>query len=396
MAATKKITSDVADLRKVLEKHFSKSIEIFPTFSSIRQIQVIPSRSAIINAVTGIGGFPRGRVTEVFGPESSGKTTFAIDAACSVQENVPDGRVLFVDFEHAIDVRYAHSLGLILDEDRFILCQPDHFEQGAQVIDAFVEKDLVDMIVVDSAAAMTPKDELEGEVTGTGRIGLQSALMSKFLSRITKLITKGRKPALVILNQTRARIDMNDSRKSGGEEAAGGKAMKFYTSIRLSLEVVKSEGESMRGTKSIDQIYTQNRVRVTAVKNKLAVPYVRAQLIIEYGKGINNIASVAELAEARLGIMSGAGFFRYEGETTETSFSCRGREVFQELLNSQPALLKEIERKVLQSMQQDLAKDLGISHITVGDVAKEIDDSEPLYLTERAQDIIVDGLPLSD
>lgn len=376
--------SVVEALRKALEKHFKDSAEIFPTFNSIKTIEVIKSQSSIINAVTGIGGFPRGRVTEVFGPESSGKTTFAIDTSISVQKNVPNGKVLFLDFEHAIDIRYAHSLGLDLDPDNFILAQPDYFEQGAQIADAFIEKDLVDMIVIDSAAAMTPKDELEGAVTGAGRIGLQSALMAKFLSRMTKILSRGRKPALVILNQTRAKIDMKDSRNSGGEEAAGGKALKFYTSIRLSLEIVKNEGDSRRGTVGIDQVYTQNRVRVVAVKNKLAVPFIRAQLVLEYGKGINNIVSIAELAEAKLGIMSAAGgYVTYQGDTPETSLSCRGRETFQEHLKGNPTLLQEIERKVLETMKQEHARELGIKEITIGEEAKiveEGEDTEPLLL----------------
>jgi len=372
---------DISAVRKALEKHFKEATELFPDFTTIKQIPVIPSRSTVINAVLGVGGFPRGRVTEVYGEESSGKTTFAIDTCASLQTLDKNGTALFLDFEHAFDATYAHNIGLDLDPTRFIFAQPETFEQGARITDEFVERDLVDMIVIDSAAAMTPKDELEGEADGTSRIGLQAQLMSKFMARMTKKIGRGRKPALVILNQTRARIDVNNARNNDLNASAAGKALRFYASIRLELTIAKQEGDTQRGSKFMDRLYTQNRVRVSCVKNKVAPPWSRAQLILEYGKGINNLASVAELAEASLGIMSGAGFFKYTGDTPGTTFSCRGRESFLELLTTTPALLKEIEHKVLMNMRLKQAEGLGIKSINMGDQAKEI-EQETLVLDD--------------
>jgi len=395
--------ADIAAVRKALEKHFKDASELFPDFTRIKKIAVIPSRSTVINAVLGVGGFPRGRVTEVYGSESSGKTTFAIDTCASLQKLDPNGTALFLDFEHAFDATYAHKLGLDLSPDRFIFSQPETFEQGARIADEFVERDLVDIVVIDSAAAMTPKDELEGEADGTTRIGLQAQLMSKFMARMTKKIPRGRKPALVILNQTRAKIDVNNAKNNNTEESAAGKALRFYASIRLQLEIVKKEGETARGTKGMDAVYTQNRVRVVAVKNKIAPPWSRAQFIIEYGKGINNLASVAELAEANLGIMSGAGFFKYTGERPDTSFNCRGREAFLELLTKNPALLKEIEAKVLAGMRAEQASGLGISAIDIGDDAKTIEEAlvldSPSQGSGRGSGLVStggDGLPVEE
>jgi len=367
----------IAEVRKRLEKKYRDSTELFPDFTSVKQIEVIPSPSAIINAVTGIGGMPRGRVTEIHGPYSSGKTTVAIEICASAQQNDKNATVLFLDYEHAFDAIYARHLGLSLSEEQFVFAQPEYFEQGAVIVDAFLEQGLVDIIVIDSCAAMTPKTELEGEWDSEGgsQKGLQAALMAQFLAKATKKLSRGRKPALVLINQTRAVIDIGGrpQRNAPKEKPAGGNALKFYTSIRLELEIIRLEGEENRGTKGTDQVYTQNRVRVTCVKNKLAPPFMRGSIVIEYGKGINDILSIAELAEARLGIMSGAGFFKYEGDTTETSFSCRGRDAFQELLKGNPTLKQEIEKKVLENIKQEHAKALGIGEIKTAGKAKEVE-----------------------
>lgn len=371
----------ISQVKKTLEKSYKDCTELFPDFTTVKEIAVISSNSAVIDAVTGIGGFPRGRVTEVFGPESSGKTTFAIGAAVACQSH-DDGVVLYLDFEHAFDARYAHTLGLNLNSDRFIFCQPENFEQGAQIIDQFVVAGLVDLVVCDSAAAMIPREELEGKADATMRIGLQARLMSQFLSRMTKKIPRGRKPAMIIVNQTRTRIDVNNPRNNGPDSAAG-MALRFYSSVRLSLEITRKEGESQRNTSGMgtDQVYTQNRVRITAVKNKLASPFIRGTLVLEYGKGINNLVSVAELAEAKLGIMSGAGFFKYEGDLPAHSFSCRGREAFLQLLEEKPALLEELEKKVLDAIKADHAKALGLTGSLVrSGKAKEIEEDDVVVI----------------
>lgn len=396
------VGSEIEAVRRRIEKKYKAATELFPDFTVIKEIPVIPSPSSIINAVTGIGGIPRGRVTEIYGPYSSGKTTIAIEICAEAQRRDPNAVALFMDYEHAFDAAYAKKLGLDLSKDRFIYSQPEYFEQGANIIDSYVDAGLVDIVVVDSAAAMTPRAELEGEWDKEGgtQKGMQAMLMAQFLTKMTVILSRGRKPALVLINQTRANIQIGGRPNPGApkEKPAGGKALTFYTSIRLELEIVRSEGDENRGTKGTDQIYTQNKVRVTAVKNKLAPPFVRGILVIEYGKGINNILSIAELAEARLGIMSGSGFFKYEGDTTETSFSCRGREVFQEILTGNPALQNELEQKVLDSIREDQAKALGLDSIKKSGKAKEItgtvlkDDSED----EEQEDPEGPGLPLED
>lgn len=384
----------IDDLRKKLEKRFKDSTEIFPDFTSIKQIDVIPSSSAIIDAVTGIGGFPRGRVTEIYGGYSTGKTTLATQASAVIQTIGPDQVVLFMDYEHAFDAAYAHKLGVNLDPNRFIFCQPDSFEQGDLIMDSFVSSGLVDLIVVDSAAAMTPAEDLEGKVDSTGRIGLQAQLMSRMLTRMTKKISKGRKPALVILNQTRTKIDIKNTRNTG-EDSAAGNALRFYASLRLKLENISGEGEEGRSTKDVtDRLYTRNKVRVTAVKNKLAPPFIRGTFFIDYGRGVNNIVSIAELAEQKLGIMSGAGFFKYAGDKEETSFSCRGRDEFHRILAERPVLMKEIEGKVLAAMREEQAMSLGVTVIDTTQQAKEIESDGHSYVDLSSGS--ADGLPIEE
>lgn len=390
----------INDLRKKLEKRFKDSTEIFPDFTTVKQISTISSGSAIVDAVTGIGGFPRGRVTELYGGYSTGKTTLSTQAAAAVQKADTNSVVLYVDYEHAFDASYAHTLGVNLDPSRFVFCQPDYFEQGDMIIDAYVTEGLVDFIVVDSAAAMIPFEDLEGKIDSTGRIGLQAQLMSRFLGRVTKKISKGRKPALIIVNQTRMKIDTKNARNNG-EQSAAGSAIKFYASLRLALENITGEGEEARGKGVTDQVYTRNRVRITAIKNKLAPPWIRGQFTLEYGKGVNNVISVAELAEQKLGIMSGAGFFNYKGDSTETSFTCRGRDAFQALMLENNALMKEIEGKVLAQMSADQAKSLGVTVFHRGDAAKEIEFGEGTLILDdtvmpEGPSALSGGLPTED
>lgn len=385
------MTNPVTDLRRKLEKRFKDSTEVFPDFTAIKQIATSPSGSAIIDAVTGIGGYPRGRVTEIFGGYSTGKTTLAIHSGAAEQKKNPNAVILYLDYEHAFDASYAHALGLNLSPDKFVFCQPDHFEQGDLVMDAYAQEGLVDMIVVDSAAAMTPQEDLEGKVDSTGRIGLQAQLMARMLARLTKKISKGRKPALLIINQTRTKIDLKNPRGTG-EDAAGGHALKFYASLRIKLENITGDGDSARGSGVTDQVYTRNRVRVTCIKNKLAPPFRRGQLTIDYGKGVNNIVSVAELAEQKLGIMSGAGFFAYQGLTPETSFSCRGRDQFQQLLLGNAKLAAELEKKVLAALAAEQASSLGVEVLSTNEAAKEIEDTDGVVLLSDA----AGALPVED
>jgi len=379
--------ADIADVisavRKKLEKQYKASTELFPDLLSAKTIEIVPSPSAIINAITGIGGFPKARVTEIYGPLSSGKTTIAIEVCVACQQSNPDSVVVYVDYEHAFDARYAHALGLDLNPNRFVFVQPEYFEQGAQVIDKFLDEGIADIVVIDSAAAMTPKSEFEGEMDQEGgtQKGTQAALMAKFLSIVTKKLHRGRKPPLVIINQTRANFVIGgnkfQTRNMPKEKPAGGSALKFYTSLRLELEPVGFEGDEARGSKGTDQLYTRTRIRITAVKNKVAPPFMRGKIVIDFGTGINNIESIADLAEARLGIMSGSGgFFKYEGDSTATSFSCRGRDAFRDILKSDQDTRNEIETKVLEAIKQEHAKALGIGDVKTVGKAKDIESQD--------------------
>jgi len=402
--------ADIAELissvRKKLEKQYKASTELFPDLLHSKTIEVIPSPSAIINAITGIGGFPKARVTEIYGPLSSGKTTIAIEVCVACQQSNPDAVVVYVDYEHAFDARYAHALGLDLSPSRFIFVQPEYFEQGAQVIDKFLDEGIVDIVVIDSAAAMTPKSEFEGEMDQEGgtQKGTQAALMAKFLSIATKKLHRGRKPPLVIINQTRANFVIGgnkfQTRNLPKEKPAGGNALKFYTSLRLELEPVGFEGDEARGTKGTDQLYTRTRIRITAVKNKVAPPFMRGKIVIDFGTGINNIESIADLAEARLGIMSGSGgFFSYTGDSTATSFSCRGRDAFRDILKQDQDTRNEIEKKVLEAIKQEHAKALGIGNVKVAGKAKAIEaqDVGTLVLDDgEEQDSSGPGMPTED
>jgi len=398
-------TDLISDVRKRLEKRYKDSTELFPDLTTARKIDVIKSGSSIVDAVTGVGGFPRGRVTEVHGPYSSGKTTLAIEAMISCQKD--GGTPLFEDYEHALDMRYAHHLGLDLSPDKFIYIEPDYFEQGADAAMAFMDAGLVDLLVFDSAAAMTPKSALEGvmDTDGGSQKGTQAALMAQFLAKVTKLLSKGRRPAMIFLEQMRANINIGGrpQKNAPKEQPAGGNAMKFYSSLRLLLEIITPEGADKRDTKGTDQVYTQNKVRVTAVKNKLAPPWIRGDFAIKFGEGYDNIGSIASLAEARLGIMSGAGYFKYNGEKPATSFSCRGREEFLEILKQDPDITQELERKVLEAIQQEHAKALGFDSIKQEGKAKTIEaDPGTMYLDDdrdpddKPKGLNGHGLPTDD
>lgn len=366
----------IARLRAQLEAKYKESAELFPQVGVVSKIPVIRTSSAIVNAVTGAGGFPRGRLTEVVGDYSSGKTTVALETIALLQKEDKNAVVLYLDFEHALDLAYARKLGVDLNSDRFVFAQPESFEQGDVIIDEFVSNDMVDMVVIDSAAAMTPQAELEGDVDSAQRIGAQAALMARMLTRLTKKINKGRRPALILLNQTRANIAINDPRaaRQATDKPAGGSAIKFYASLRLKLEILVGEGDSNRNTKSAtDQVYTQNRVRVVAFKNKVGPPWARGTFVIEYGRGIDNVASVAELAEQKLGVMSGAGFINYKGDSTETSVSGRlGRDGFVEAVRANPKLLAELEKKVISAIIAEQAETLGLKNIVQGGEAKDV------------------------
>jgi recombination protein RecA len=346
----------ILSIRKKLEKHYDS--ELFPPFDASRPIDVIPSPSAIINAVTGVGGTPRGRIVEILGPEATGKTTLAMEYVAELHRRDPTACALYLDFEHTLDPGYAKALGIDLDPARFIFVQPDYFEQGDAILSSFLEADLIDIGVVDTLAAAMPLSQYQGEAdpgAGEGKskdpyVGLHARTCSRALNQWKTKIARGRKPALVLVNQVRKKFSFTGY-GSAVEEGTGGLAPKFYSTIRLSLEPARGEGKEERDTKAaVDQLHQRVRVRVTAIKNKVAPPFRRGTMVIEFGKGISNAQSTIDLAIMYLGIKNGS-WFKYDGDTDETSFSCQGRGSLVDLLKANPATQRELELKALEKLQ---------------------------------------------
>ena len=339
-------------------KRYKTTSELFPSISSLKKISSVSSGNSIIDAISGVGGYPRGRVTEIYGGYSCGKTTLAIEACVALQRANPSAACLFVDYEHAFDPRYAQDLGLDLSEARFVFVQPDHLEQGVQTIQMFVENNLVDIVVLDSGSAAVPQAEYEGDldpVSGGTQKGLQAAKMSQFLGKITKLINMGRKPPLIFINQTRAKfvIGRRASPSEVGEQSAGGNALKFYSTIRLELELIKSDLEesSLRSpSDSLDVKYDHNRVRVTCIKNKVAPPFRRGILTFAYGSGTDRIQSLFELAKLKLGIIGRTGHYTFRGSSPATTVSGRGTEELINHIRGNAALANEIEERVIATI----------------------------------------------
>lgn len=373
-------------VKKKLEAKYKDSTELFPDLINIKKIPVIGSGSTIINTLTGVGGFPRGRVTEIYGPYGSGKTTLGCEFIAEAQRQNPKSRGLFLDYEHALDLLYARALGVDLSPERFIFAQPEYGEQGGQIAKELLAEDLLDWIIIDSAAAATPRLEIEGELdVESSQKGTHAAMMARILAITTKMINRGRKPVMLVMNQTRAKIEIGRNgpvaNPGAREQSAAGNALKFYSSIRIELEIIKPEGDAGRAAKGTEQVFTQQRVRVTCIKNKVAPPFMRGQIVIKYGEGIDNISSIADLAEAHLGILSGAGYFRYTGDTPETSVSCRGRDTFLDILKQSPALQTELETKVLQGLRTEHERVMGLK-VQVSGEAKQIEYDESTLVVD--------------
>ena len=287
-------------------------------------IDSIPTGSLALDIALGIGGIPKGRIIEIYGPESSGKTTLALHMLAEAQKM--GGTGAFVDAEHALDPGYAKNLGV--DIENLIISQPDTGEQALEITEALVRSNAVDLIIIDSVAALVPKAEIDGEM-GAAQIGLQARLMSQALRKLTGAINKS-KCTVVFINQLREKVGIMFGNP---ETTTGGRALKFYSSVRLDIrrtEIIK-KGDEMIG----------NRVRVKVVKNKIAPPFKQAEFDIMYGKGISTVGNILDVAsEADIVKKSGA-WYSYGEERLG-----QGRENAKEFLEGNPELLKEIEHKV--------------------------------------------------
>lgn len=287
-------------------------------------IDAIPTGSLALDIALGIGGIPKGRIIEVYGPESSGKTTLALHMLAEAQKM--DGTGAFIDAEHALDPGYAKNLGV--DVENLIISQPDTGEQALEITEALVRSNAVDLIIIDSVAALVPKAEIDGDM-GAAQIGLQARLMSQALRKLTGAINKS-KCTVVFINQLREKVGIMFGNP---ETTTGGRALKFYSSVRL--DIRKSEN-----IKKGDEIIG-NRVRVKVVKNKIAPPFRQAEFDIMYGKGISSVGNILDVA-AEADIVKKAGAWYSYGEERLG----QGRENAKEFLEENPDILKEIDHKV--------------------------------------------------
>lgn len=295
--------------------------------STHMQVEVVPSGSLALDIALGIGGLPRGRVVEVYGPESSGKTTVALHAIAEVQR--VGGQAAFIDAEHALDPSYANKLGVNIDE--LLLSQPDTGEQALEIAEALVRSGAVDIIVVDSVAALVPKAEIEGEM-GDSHVGLQARLMSQALRKLSGAIAKS-KTIAIFINQLREKVGVMFGNP---ETTPGGRALKFYSSVRLDVRRIESikMGNDVVG----------NRTRIKVVKNKVAPPFKQAEIDIMYGEGISKEGSIIDIG-TELDIVNKSGaWYSYEGERLG-----QGRENAKQFLKENKPISETIENKIREA-----------------------------------------------
>ena len=307
-----------------IEKDFGKGSIMKLGNENVEQVDVIPTGSIGLNAALGVGGYPRGRIIEIFGPESSGKTTLAIHAIAEAQK--AGGIAAFIDAEHAFDRFYAKKLGV--DIDNLFISQPDNGEQALEIADQLIRSSAIDIIVVDSVAALTPKAEIEGDM-GDNKVGLQARLMSQALRKLTSTIS-----TCIFINQLREKIGVMFGNP---ETTTGGNALKFYSSVRLDIRRVTSikDGENVIG----------NQVRVKVVKNKVAPPFRKAEFEITFGEGISKVGELVDLG-VEYGIVQKSGsWFSYQG-----SKLAQGRDATKNLLKDNPELCDEIEAQIMQAI----------------------------------------------
>jgi recombination protein RecA len=312
-----------------IEKQFGKgSIMRLGQRNSIAPIESISTGAISIDYALGIGGLPRGRVTEIFGPESSGKTTLALQVIAEAQRI--GGMAAFVDAEHALDAQYAQKLGV--DLENLLVSQPDHGEQALEIVEVLIRSNSVDVVVVDSVAALVPKAEIEGEM-GEAQMGLQARLMSQALRKLTGVVSKS-KTTLIFINQLREKIGVMFGNP---ETTTGGRALKFYASVRIDIRRIAS-------IKDGDQV-VGGRTRVKVVKNKVAPPFREAEFDVMYGEGISREGDLLDLAvEKRIVEKSGA-WFAYNGDRLG-----QGRENAKQFLKENPEIRQMIEDRVRRDL----------------------------------------------
>ena len=332
-------TKDVADINKdklkalqltmdKIDKTYGKGAIMKMGDSVVEDIPAISSGSLSLDMALGVGGFPKGRIVEIYGPESSGKTTLAIHAIAEAQKK--GGICAIIDAEHAFDRFYAEKLGV--DTDNLLISQPDHGEQALEITDQLIRSSAIDLVVVDSVAALTPKSEIEGEM-GDSKMGLQARLMSQALRKLTANINKTN-TTCIFINQLREKIGVMFGNP---ETTTGGNALKFYASVRLDIRRVGQikDGEDVKG----------NHTRVKVVKNKVAPPFRKAEFDIMYGEGISKVGEIIDLGVDYNIIKKSGSWFSY-GETKLG----QGREAVKNLIMDNPELAEELETKIVAAI----------------------------------------------
>jgi recombination protein RecA len=295
---------------------------------NIEHVDVIPTGSIGLNAALGVGGYPRGRIIEIYGPESSGKTTLAIHAIAEAQK--AGGIAAFIDAEHAFDRFYASKLGV--DIDNLWISQPDNGEQALEIAEQLIRSSAIDIIVIDSVAALTPKAEIEGDM-GDNKVGLQARLMSQALRKLTSTINKTN-TTCIFINQLREKIGVMFGNP---ETTTGGNALKFYASVRLDIRRVTSlkDGDEVVG----------NQVRVKVVKNKVAPPFRKAEFDIMFGEGISKSGEIVDLG-VEYGIIKKSGSWFSYGDTR----LAQGRDAAKQVMQDNPELAEELEQKIMAAI----------------------------------------------
>ena len=323
MASSEKLKALQAAMEKI-EKSFGKGSIMKMGDDSVEQVEVIPTGSIALNVALGVGGYPRGRIIEIYGPESSGKTTLAIHAIAEAQK--AGGIAAFIDAEHAFDRFYASKLGVNIDD--LYISQPDNGEQALEIAEQLIRSSAIDIIVIDSVAALTPKAEIEGDM-GDNKVGLQARLMSQALRKLTAAVSKTR-TTCIFINQLREKVGVMFGNP---ETTTGGRALKFYATVRMDVRRVETlkNGNDMIGS----------RTRVKIVKNKVAPPFKQAEFDIMYGEGISHEGCIVDLG-VELELITKSGAWYSYGDVRLG----QGKEKAKEYLKDNPELLQEIENKI--------------------------------------------------
>ena len=329
MASSEKLKALQAAMEKI-EKSFGKGSIMKMGDDSVEQVEVIPTGSIALNVALGVGGYPRGRIIEIYGPESSGKTTLAIHAIAEAQK--AGGIAAFIDAEHAFDRFYASKLGVNIDE--LYISQPDNGEQALEIADQLIRSSAIDIIVIDSVAALTPKAEIEGDM-GDNKVGLQARLMSQALRKLTGTVSKTR-TTCIFINQLREKIGVMFG---SPETTTGGNALKFYASVRIDIRGSQpiKDGEEILG----------KLTKVKVVKNKVAPPFRRAEFDIMFGEGISHSGEIIDLG-ADLGVIKKSGSW-YSYNDTKLG---QGRDAAKQCIADNPELAEELEGLIFEALKK--------------------------------------------